>query len=100
MEVGDVEGLRRAWAKVGPKMPQPATYEQAEIIMHYARTQARWLNLKGRAYSHAWLRERLLPSGLPDELKPRAERLCPVIAEAVGISVNFGGGYLKPAEKE
>lgn len=43
---------------------------------------------KMRAYSHQWLRERGLPSLLPDDLKPRAEREYPVTVGVVGISVN------------
>ena len=44
------------------------------------------MQFRKRAYSHSWLRERFLPSQLPDELKPRAERMYPVVFGAVGIS--------------
>ena len=40
-----------------------------------------------RAYSHAWLLGEGLPSGLPDELKPKAERMFPRVVEGVGIAV-------------
>lgn len=56
-------------------------------MMHHARTQTESLPLRPRAYSHRWLVERGLSSGLPDELRPRAERMYPVIADAVGIAV-------------
>lgn len=64
--------------------------------MHRARTEAESVSLDGRAYSHAWLVERSLPSGLPDHLKPRAERLYPRIVEGVGVSINFRSPILKP----
>lgn len=43
--------------------------------------------LKLRAYSHRWLLDNGYPSGLPDDLKPAAERIYPRVAEAVGIAV-------------
>jgi hypothetical protein len=88
LEAGDVAGLRAAWHALFPQMPQPETHEQAEIVLHVARTQAESVSLRLRAWSHRWLLERGLPSGLPDALKPRAERIYPRIVEAVGISVN------------
>lgn len=81
-------------------MPAPETVEQAEIVMHMARTQAESLPLRARAYSHCWLTERALPSQLPDALKPSAERLYPVVVDAVGISVNTKNEYLRPAMLE
>ncbi len=94
---GDVDGLVGLWAQANPGLPRPETREQAEIWMHYARTRAETIPLRPRAYSHAWLLERSLPSGLPDALKPSAQKLYPVIVEAVGVSVNFGSSLLKPA---
>jgi hypothetical protein len=41
-----------------------------------------------RFYSHRWLRDRGLPSRLPDFLKPRADRMYPKIVEGVAIAVN------------
>lgn len=84
---GDVQGLRELWALTHPHLPPLQNAAQAEIVLHRARTETRTVPFKKRAYSHAWLVERGLPSGLPDYLKPRAERLYPVISEAVGISV-------------
>lgn len=100
LEAGDVAGLRAAWASIMPGMPQPQTHDQAEIVMHRARTEAESITIKARAYSHRWLCERDLPSGLPDRLKPSADRLYPVVKSAVGISVNARNPYLKPAMAE
>lgn len=97
MEDGDVAGLRAAWGKISPHLPQPGSHEQAEIVMHAARTAAETVSFPKRAYSHRWLTERELPSQLPDRLKPSAERLYPRIAEAVGISVNMNREYMRPA---
>lgn len=68
--------------------------------MHRARTEAGGVSLRARAWSHRWLEERGFPSGLPDNLKPKAERLCPKVIGAVGISVNTSNPYLKPATVE
>lgn len=100
LEQGDVEGCRRYWHKHAPGMPQLATYEQAEVSMHMARTAARSVKFALRAYSHRWLTERRLPSQLPNSLKPAAERICPIVIEAVGVSVNFTSPYLAPAAAE
>lgn len=100
LEAGDVRGLRRHWASAAPNMPQPKNAEEAEIIMHRARTEAESVSFRHRAYSHRWLEERGLPSGLPDRLRPSAEQVCPRVAKAVGISVNTRSEYLKPAMLE
>lgn len=100
LEAGDVDALRKAWSRVAPHLPQPATREAAEVAMHHARTQTVSLPLRARAWSHRWLSERALPSGLPDPLRPRAERMFPRIAEGVGISVNFKSAWMKPAAAE
>lgn len=100
LEAGDVRRLRRMWSSFMPHLPQPENAEQAEITMHHARTVAVSISFRARAYSHRWLAERSLPSGLPDNLRPKAERLYPVIAEGVGISVNTRNPYLKPAMVE
>jgi hypothetical protein len=68
--------------------------------MHHARTQTETVSLKARAWSHRWLTERGLPSGLPDRLKPSAERIYPRVATSVGISVNTRSPWLKPAMVE
>lgn len=56
--------------------------------------------LRLRAYSHRWLINNGYPSGLPDELKPKAERIFPRIVGAVGISVNTKHEWLRPATVE
>lgn len=96
LEDGDVATLRRIWGGLSPHLPQP-TQEQAEASMHAARTQAESVSVAKRCYSHRWLEERNLPSQLPDRLKPEADRLYPRIADSVGISVNFGSEWMRPA---
>lgn len=96
LEAGDVEGLRAFWRKAAPHLPQPESREQAEIVMHRARTEAASVSLRARAWSHRWLCDRGIPSGLPDDLKPKAERIYPRIVTAVGISVKAQSRHLKP----
>jgi hypothetical protein len=100
LETGNVDALRAAWARAMPGMPQPETREHAEIAMHMARTSSTLILFKYRAWSHAWLTERNLPSQLPDALRPRAERAYPGVVQAVGISVNFHSPLLAPAANE
>lgn len=97
LEAGDVDGLRAIWAGFMPHLPQPETREQAEIVMHRARTEAECLPLRARAYSHRWLEDRCIASGLPDELKPKAERIYPRIVDGVGIAVKSTVPHMKPA---
>lgn len=85
LEKGDVCGMMRLWRESSPYLPQPKTYAEAEATMHRARTEANSIALRHRRYSHMWLEERGLPSGLPDDLKPKPEH--PVIVDSVGISV-------------
>lgn len=82
----DVAGVRRLWARFETEH-QPTTANEALIALHHARTRAQSVPFNMRAYSHRWLCERDLPSGLPDELKPKAERVHSRIVEAVGVSV-------------
>lgn len=100
LEAGDVRSLRRYWAEKAPNMPQPKNAAEAEIVMHRARTEAESVAFRHRAYSHAWLCERALPSGLPDRLKPSAEKLYPVDKLGVMISVNFKSRWMRPAAAE
>jgi hypothetical protein len=97
LENGDVDSLRASWAVSMPHLPQPETRKEAEIVMHRARTETESISFKARAYSHRWLVERMVPSGLPDDLKPRAERIYPQIVQSVGISVNASSEFMKPA---
>lgn len=97
LEAGDVGACRRAWAQLAPHLPQPKTDREAEILMHHARTGAESVAFAKRAWSHRWLCERNWPSGLPDALRPNAERLYPRVAEAVGISCTATNPMLAPA---
>ena len=83
----DVPGARRVWKAIAPHLPQPGGDHEVLIMLHHARTQSDTIAFKHRAYSHAWLGDRAIPSGLPDHLKPRAERLYPRVVSAVGIGV-------------
>lgn len=87
LEQLDIELARKIWVYSMPHLPAPETAEEAEIVVHMTRTQIEQISFRARAYSHAWLIERRFPSGLPDELRPRAQRLYPVVAEAVGLAV-------------
>lgn len=87
LEECDVAAIRRLSEHIWPHLPAPKTDGEALATIHHARTQTRRINLKLRFYSHCWLRDRNLPSALPDELKPKAERMYPRVVGAVGISV-------------
>lgn len=87
---GSVRDIRALWRVVCPHLPQPRDDQEAALMMHRARTDANSIPLKERAYSHRWLTERGLPSGLPDHLRSRAERMYPVVIDAVGIAVRSG----------
>lgn len=100
LEAGDVDGCRAWFAANARHLPQAMTRDEAEIVMHRSRTEAASVSFKARAWSHRWLTERDIPSGLPDELKPPAERLYPQRAVAVGISVNFRSPWMRGAEAE
>lgn len=100
LEKLDIAGMRKLWQHVSPHLPQPNRDEEILVTLHMARTQANSIALKMRAYSHAWLIERGYPSSLPDHMKPAATRLYPIVAKAVGISVNFKQPLLKQAGLE
>lgn len=68
----DIEGIRRLWAHVSPNLPQPKDDAEALHTLHLARTKCDNLPLKLRAYSQAWLDERVRR---------------PAIANAVGVAV-------------
>lgn len=92
----DVVQLRKLWMHVAPDMPQPENDHAALISIHLARTMARFIPFRARAYSHRWLTDQGLPSKLPDQLKPRAERIYPRVVNAVGISSMAGPGKQTP----
>jgi hypothetical protein len=85
LETLDVAGVRALWARTGAS--QPKTDREALASLHYARTCSTRVHTNKRAYSHSWLRGEGLPTGLPDNLKAKAERLYPVVKGVAGISV-------------
>lgn len=87
LENADIMAARAFWKRF-PGMPQPKNDREIELVIHITRTKAHDVAFKHRAYSHSWLVANGYQSLLPDELRPKAERLYPVIADAVGISVN------------
>lgn len=94
---GNFRLLLRVSGRVFPHLPAPENEEQAEVIMHHARTLTPVVPFRLRAWSHKWLIERDLPSGLPDELRPKAEQIHPVIIEAVGLAVGSSSAIARPA---
>lgn len=82
----DVPGIRQLWKHVAPHLGQPETDSEALVAIHHARTQAVSIPFRLRAYSHRWLTDNGYPSGMPDHLKPQAERIYPHVVEAVGIA--------------
>lgn len=96
LEDCDVAAARLAWSKLAPHLPQPKSDEDALITLHRARTEAQSVPFKKRAYSHRWLLDHGLPSGLPDGLRPLSERIYPKVAEAVGISVKARSEAMRP----
>lgn len=96
----DVAGVRALWRRVAPHLAQPLNDDEALATLHRARSEAASIGLKLRAYSHRWLLDHGYPSGLPDELKPKAERMYPRIVDAVGISVRASSPELLPLAME
>lgn len=86
LEAGDFRQLRRISEVAEPHLPR-LTDEQAERVMHDARTRSRSITFHKRAWSHRWLVERGYESGLPDRLRPRAEQVCPKVVPFVGIAL-------------
>ena len=99
----DTEAAIRLWPAVFPHSPLPSGHEEILLVLHFARTKTEALAFRLRAYSHSWLCERGLPSALPDNLRPKADRLYPRIVEAVGVSVKDLSGrrqeYARRLEK-
>ncbi len=96
LEEGDFRALRRLHSAAMPHLPTPKSDAESELTMHVARTAAASVSFKARAYSHRWLIERDMPSQLPDELKPSAERMYPVVVESVGIALKTHNPILQP----
>lgn len=87
LEDGDAVEVARVYDAAYPKLPRLAGKDEAEVVMHQARTAAESMRIEKRLYSHAWLVERGLRSKLPDDLKPPGEKVKPVIFSAVGVAV-------------
>lgn len=87
LEQLDMPLLRKIWAHAMPHLPQSLTDDEALVVAHMTRTSTRSIRFRHRAYSHAWLVERRLPSQLPDRLRSKAERMYPMIVDGVGIAV-------------
>jgi hypothetical protein len=68
----DAPAARRLWRDIAPKMPQPASDDEALHTIHLTRLQLPGLDQRAVAYSRAWL----------------AERNKPRLAHAVGIAVS------------
>jgi hypothetical protein len=75
-------------------MPHLSHQDDAEVLVaiHMARTLVNFIPIKLRAYSHRWLLDQNYPSGLPDQLKPLAERSYPRVVACVGIASQSGPG--------
>lgn len=96
LETMDLVKARKLWAFTAPHLQQPKDDNETAIMLHMARTQTQSIDVNKRIYSHAWLTERKLPSQLPDNLKPLAERVYPRIVEGVGIACMGGSEITKP----
>lgn len=97
LEEHDAETAWKLWAQEFPHLPQPKSMTEASIVMHHACTQSRTATLNARSYSHRWLLDHGYPSGLPDKLKPKAERMYPKIVDAIGIAAGAVSEAMKPA---
>lgn len=89
LEDGDYMLLWKLWAHIMPHLPALKTPQEAQAVMHRARTESVTLHVDKRAYSHRWCLDNGIPSGLPDALKPRAERMYPEPVKAVGVAVSL-----------
>jgi hypothetical protein len=78
----DVKRAREVWKLVAPHLRQPESDEEMLTKLRY--------------YSHCWLVERNLPSLLPDQMRPAAEREYPRKVQGVGISVNARSDLFRP----
>ena len=102
----DIAGLRRAQTEVKELACFPPAASDAEILLcaHQVRTAiARegmhpW-EFRRCAYSHSWLIERGFESKLADHLKPKAQRLYPIIVDAVGIAAKTLGNRSTPLNR-
>lgn len=96
LESHDLMTCCKLWETVAPGMPQPKDEHQARVMMHHACTQVPNISMRSRAYSHRWLLDHGYPSGLPDDLRPKAEQMFPKVVEAIGIACGSTSEALKP----
>ncbi|MET0708006.1 MAG: hypothetical protein ABWY82_14375 [Tardiphaga sp.] len=94
-ETLDVALMRKLWRHIRPDLPQPDDDAETLATLHMARTECNAVKPRSRMYSHAWLRERGLPSQLPDAMRASAERMFPIVVRAVGISYNTRSPLLR-----
>lgn len=87
LEALDLIKLRRMWKHIAPQFPQPETDAMALAIAHHSRTLARSIPERLRCYSHCWLIDRGMTSGLPVLMRKKAEQMFPRVVDAVGISI-------------
>lgn len=97
---GDAALLWKMWGTWFPDFPQPQSQGDAEIHLHAARSAAGSIAIRLRCYSHHWLTERGLPSLLPAELLPQAERYTPKVAAGVGFSWGSRSRIMQTAKPE
>ncbi len=83
----DLPRLKAIWKQFYKHLPQPQNDDEALKWAHMARTQSKKVAEAKRLYSHKWLRERSLPSLLPDELKQSFEKVYPTVVTSVGVMV-------------
>jgi hypothetical protein len=88
LEECDIDTFRKLWVHLAPELPRPKNDLWWLATLHAVRTQASSLALRHRVYSHCWLLDHGFPSGLPDHLKARAERLYPRTVRGVGVAVH------------
>jgi hypothetical protein len=95
-----VAGDFRALVRLTPHLPMPPDDHAAEAQMHIARTMNDLVPERLRLWSHRWLVERGLPTFLPEDLRPKAERLEPVVVEAVLVGDHARSSLLRPVARE
>lgn len=93
----DTATARKLWAETHPHLAQPQDDYEMLVTLHNARTQSASVPADKRLYSHRWLTERGLASSLPEDMKPRPERveLRYVDSVCIGI-VSEPGSFLAP----
>lgn len=81
----DIPAARALWARVAPHLAQPKDDDETLVMLHTARTKAKSVPARARAYSSAWLAEREM-----DQVEP-------IIAASVGAATNTKDTGLRTA---